>query len=104
MRGAAGAGGPIALLHAASSTARAGASLRTTVLPSHETHGLRKVVGELRQLGGTVGQLGNGLELLGRRRCHGLSLRSRRLGARPRLLEGRGDASRQVREDRKSVV
>src|SRR5216117_816602 len=95
MRGAAGAGGPIALLHAAS-TARAGASLRTTVLPSNETHGLRKVVGELRQLGGAVGELGNGLELLGRRCRHGLRLRSPRLGARSRLLERRADASRQV--------
>src|SRR6266550_8780642 len=96
MRGAAGAGGPIALLHAASSTARTGASLRTTVLPSNETDGLRKVIGELRQLGGAVGKLGKGLELLARRCRHGLRLRSRRLGARPRLLERRADAARQI--------
>src|SRR5213080_3681534 len=82
MRGAAGAGGPIVLLHAASSTARAGESLPVTVLPPNEPHGLRKVVGELRQFAGPVGQLGNGLELLRRGRRHGLRLRGRRLGAR----------------------
>src|SRR2546421_8415026 len=67
MRGAACAGGPIALPHAPSSTARAGASLRATVLPPNEAHGLREVVGELRQLGRAVGELGNRLELLRRR-------------------------------------
>src|SRR2546430_9313934 len=72
MGGAAGAGGPIALPHAPSSTARAGASLRATVLPPNEAHGLREVVGELRQLGRAVGELGNRLELLRRRGGHGL--------------------------------
>src|SRR2546430_13294385 len=82
MRGAACAGGPIALPHAPSSTARAGASLRATVLPPNEAHGLREVVGELRQLGRAVGELGNRLELLRRRGGHGLGLRGRRLSAR----------------------
>src|SRR3989475_7609406 len=72
MRGDAGAGGPLVPPQAASRATRTGAGLAPTVFPSDEAHGLGEVFGELRQLGGAVGEVFDGLELLRRGGGHGI--------------------------------
>src|SRR2546422_5973435 len=86
MRGDAGAGGPLVPPQAASRATRTGAGLAPTVFPSDEAHGLGEVFGELRQLGGAVGEVFDGLELLRRGGGHGIGLGGRGLSA-PRSEE-----------------
>src|SRR5438445_13644354 len=98
MRGDAGAGGPLVPPQAASRATRTGAGLAPTVFPSDEAHGLGEVFGELRQLGGAVGEVFDGLELLRRVGGDGIGLGGRGLSAPLRLLDGRADPPRQRRE------
>src|SRR3989442_9787718 len=84
---------PYTTLFRSSRTAQAGASLRMAVLPPDEAHRFRKVVGELRQLGGPVGEGFNGLELL-RRRATELAQLADNLAKTVRYVPG---------EDRKST-
>src|SRR6266446_8915072 len=80
-------------------------SLLAAVLAAHEADGLGEVVGERRQLGSTVGQALDGLQLLRGGRGNGFGFLRGRVGTRLGLFErladpGRpfADALRQLRD------
>src|SRR5213593_3516229 len=98
MRGLAGGGGPAVSLQATSWTGSAAATLRPTVLPPDEAHGLCEVVGEARELGGAVGEALDGLKLLGGGGRDRVGLVGGRSGAGPGLHERLADLCRQLRD------
>src|SRR5262245_10433425 len=67
---------PVSPPHAAAAAATsARAALRAGRFTAHEPHGLRQALRHARQLGGTLGEVFNGAQLLTRGRGHGRRLK-----------------------------
>src|SRR6185503_11322487 len=76
--------------------ATAARSLRMTVAPADEAERLRELLGERRELGGTMGEILDGAELFRRCRSHRFGLLTGCLRGRARLAERLRDPSRET--------